>query len=71
MATHLQGTEPVIPTTTPHPLAGSLRSEHQSGDHRKSPCGSELAREGARSACLNIECTAVFASKLAPTREWR
>ncbi|SCW36349.1 MULTISPECIES: arginine-ornithine antiporter [unclassified Pseudomonas] len=25
MATHLQGTEPVIPTVTPHPLAGSLR----------------------------------------------
>ncbi len=25
MATHLQGTKPVIPTVTPHPLAGSLR----------------------------------------------
>lgn len=25
MATHLHGTEPVIPTVTPHPLAGSLR----------------------------------------------
>ena len=31
------------------------------------PCGSELARESGRSACINIECAAPFASKPAPT----
>jgi len=31
------------------------------------PCGSELARESAGSACIEIEWAAVIASKLAPT----
>ncbi|MBD0702216.1 hypothetical protein CF597_04205 [Pseudomonas sp. PSB1] len=30
-------------------------------------CGSELARDSGVSACINAECTAVIASKLAPT----
>jgi len=30
-------------------------------------CGSELARESGGSACINIECAALFASKPAPT----
>ncbi len=31
------------------------------------PCGSELARDGGGSACISLGCTAVFASRLAPT----
>jgi hypothetical protein len=35
----------------------------------KIQCGSELARESGGSACIIAECSAAFASKLAPT-EW-
>ncbi len=30
-------------------------------------CGSELAREGGGSACIDVECDAAIASRLAPT----
>ncbi|MBD0702012.1 hypothetical protein CF597_03165 [Pseudomonas sp. PSB1] len=30
-------------------------------------CGSEPARDSGGSACTNVECTAVIASRLAPT----
>ncbi len=36
------------------------------------PCGSELAREGGATVNEDIECTGLFASKLAPTvGRWR
>src|SRR5690606_6242182 len=31
------------------------------------PCGSGLARDSGGSACINAECAAVIANKLAPT----
>ncbi|AXP05059.1 hypothetical protein DZG01_19600 [Pseudomonas fluorescens] len=31
------------------------------------PCGSEPARDSGGSACINVECTSVIASRLAPT----
>src|SRR5215216_2181106 len=35
------------------------------------PCGSELARDSGGSACIDIECAAVIASRLAPTLVFR
>ena len=44
---------------------------HQSS---RETCGSELARESGMSDNINVDCYAVFASKLAPTGgsfDWR
>ncbi|MBD0688020.1 hypothetical protein CGA22_26305 [Pseudomonas sp. PSB18] len=35
--------------------------------HALIQCGSELARDGGGSACIDVDCAAVIASRLAPT----
>jgi len=52
---------------TPLGTEGAVLAENDGDctDH----CGSELAREGVRSDNVDVECTGLFASKLATTGE--
>jgi hypothetical protein len=40
-------------------------------DIERSPCGSELARDGGVSASRLVDCESAIASKLAPAGGWR
>jgi hypothetical protein len=54
-------------SSLPHWICGG----HKSYAYPESPCGSELAHDSGGSACIDIECAGLFASKLAPTLDLR
>ncbi|TWC25952.1 hypothetical protein FBY09_1531 [Pseudomonas sp. SJZ101] len=60
----------VLPSSRAGSLPHGCPNRPQTPCPPQIPCGSGLARESGRSACLYVECATAFASKPAPTVPW-
>ncbi len=57
----------VPPSSRASPAPTEISAVHKTRVRHHSLCGSELARDSGGSACIDVVCAAVIASRLAPT----